>query len=112
MKTYLFSTQVTENSSDFWIDSKIVSNFKVDANDINEAKHKFFDFVYSSSYITISKTQQKKANKIYVDTKEGETKQIGWVFIGSTEIDFGNQWRKRFVSLWVSVNELVNTFNY
>lgn len=54
----------------------------------------FLDFVYSSSYITISKTQQKKANKMYVDTKEGETKQIGWVFIGSTEIDFGNQWRK------------------
>lgn len=44
MKTYLFITQVTENSSDFGIDSKIVSDFKVDANDINEAKQKFFRF--------------------------------------------------------------------
>ena len=111
MKTFLFQTVVTENSSDFWIDRDIVKDFKVSANNLTEAKKAYFEFVKSESYITISKTQQKKANKMYIDTKSGETVQTGFVFIGSTEVEFSNEWKKRFVSLWCTINEFVNPFN-
>lgn len=110
MKQYLFQTTTTENTSDFWIDRNIVNNFIVSANNLNEAKQKYFEFVFDSAYITISKTQQRKANKMYVDTKNGETKQVGFVFVGSTEIEFNYQYKKRYVSLWCVINELNNPF--
>lgn len=110
MRTYLFNTVTTENSSDFWIDRNIVSEFKVQANNLNEAKQKYFEFVENTAYITISKTQQRKANKMYIDTKEGKSIQTGFVFAGSTEIDFNYQWKKRYVYLWCTINELHNPF--
>lgn len=79
MRTYLFNTVTTENSSDFWIDRNIVSEFKVQANNFDEAKQKYFEFVENNAYITISKTQQRKANKMYIDTKEGKSIQTGFV---------------------------------
>lgn len=110
MKTYLFNTVVTENSNDFWIDRNIVSEFKVNANNLSEAKQKYFEYVYDSAFITISKTQQKKANKMYIDTTDGKTLQAGFVFIGSTEIDFDYEYKRRYVSLWCTINELKNVF--
>lgn len=110
MKTYFFKTTVTENSSDFWIDRDIVKNFTVSANSIIEAKNKYFDFVCDSAYINISKTQRTKAKKMYIDTNNGTCKQIGLVFTGSTDIEFNNEWKKRYVSLWCEIYELVNVF--
>lgn len=82
----------------------------VTANSLSEAKQKYFDFVYCSGYITIYKTQQKKANKMYVDTTDGKTVQTGFVFIGSTDIEFNNEYKKRYVSLWCTIYELKNVF--
>ena len=110
MRTYLFSTVTTENSSDFWIDGNIVSDFKVSANNLNEAKQKYFEFVENTAYITISKSQRIKANKMYIYTKDGKTIQTGFVFVGSTDIDFNYQWKKRYASLWCTISEIKNAF--
>lgn len=93
MKTYFFETVAVENSSDFYACSDIVKPFKVEANNINEAKNKYLEFVEDSTCIEISKTQKKKSNKIYIDTKDGKTVQSGYIFIGKTDVDFRGVWK-------------------
>ncbi len=110
MKTFLFNTVTTENKRDFYIDRNIVKDFRVRAKNLHEAKQRYFEFVHDSSYITISKTQRERANKMYIDTDKGATKQVGFVFVGSTEIDFARTLKKRFVLLWCTINEISNPF--
>ena len=44
---------------------------------------------------------------MYVDTKDGNTKQIGYVITGKTEFnDNYYRWVKQYVDLWVRITEV------
>lgn len=98
MKTFLFDTTVTPNSHDFWYDSEYVKNISVNAETISDAKEQYAKIIMERYGIEISKSSRERPHKMYSDT-DGKQVQVGFIFTGMTEIYFGAQLKRRFVSL-------------
>ena len=105
MKTYLFRTTTTENKDDFWIDRNIVRDIEIQAESLKAALEDYYTYVTDECYIEISKSARKNKSPMYRDTENG-TQKVGYVIVGSTEIEFNYHWKKRHVSLWVEIKEL------
>lgn len=103
MANLVFYIITTEVEKDFWIDRDIVTNFYTPFEDLNIALNKWIEHVKNEADISISETAKKRREPIFIDTKNG-AQQIGFIFKGSTEIDFeGRGWKKRHVNLWVEI---------
>ena len=108
MKTYLFNFNICPTDNSWWTTYNKES-FKTAAKDLFEAENNYFEYLSSLGF-EISKTARKKYHKMYRDTKEGISIQVGKVFKASTEIDFDRVWKKRFAEVWTEINVLNNPF--
>lgn len=107
MNIYQFNTTVVPTTDDFWIDAG--DSYTVEAENLNDALEQFYEEVEGSHFISISNNARKRKEPMYIDTKEGNPKQIGYVIKGSTEVEFGSysgDFRKKFVDIWTEVREL------
>ena len=113
MRTYLFKTTTTMkeyNNKKWWIDSNIVRDKYINAENINEALEKYKNLVEEKEYITISNNAIKNKNPMFVDTTNGETKQVGYVITGKMEFQDDNyNWSKQYIDLWVSILTIEET---
>lgn len=111
--TYLFDTVVTMkeyNRDKWWIDSNIVKPLEIVADSIGDALKQYAAIVQDKACIDVSKTAIKNKNKMYRDSKTGETKQVGYVMTGSTLFDKnGSGWSKQFIDLWIEIKTLIDT---
>lgn len=113
MKNYIFKTTATMkeyNNKNWWIDSGIVREIHVTAENIREALKQYRDIVAERYYIEISDTAIKNKFAMYRDRATGEAKQVGYVITGKTEFqkDSG-EWVNQFIDLWVEVLTIVET---
>ena len=49
---------------------------------------------------------------MYIDTKDGKSKQIGYVLIGKTDFqsdDQGTNWISQYIELWVEILTITET---
>ena len=109
MKTYQFETSVVPTTKDFWIDAD--ETYTIEANNLNEALDRFYEEVEMNHYIDISKNAMKTKQPMYIDDKEGNAIQVGYVIKGSTEVDFsdyGSDYRKKYVDIWTTITEINN----
>lgn len=112
---FIFKTTTTMkeyNNAKYWIGSNIVPEIIVTADSVKAALEKWREKVgenYSS--ITVSKNALKTKEPMFVDTVEGDAKQVGYVITGCTEIllDDCYKWVKQYVDLWVTVITVVDT---
>ena len=114
MKNYIFKTTATMkeyNCKKWWIDSGIVGEIRIVAENVREALEKYRAIVEEKHYITISNNAIKNKSEMYVDTANGECKQVGYVITGKTEFQDGEnyKWSTQFIDLWVSVLTVVET---
>ena len=113
MKKYLFKTTATMkeyNNKKWWIDSNIVSDKYINAENLNEALEKYKNLVEKKDYITISNNAIKNKNPMYVDTTDGKTKQVGYVITAKTEFQDDNyKWSTQYIDLWVSILTIEET---
>lgn len=113
MKKYLFKTTATMkeyNNKKWWIDSNIVSDKYINAENLNEALEKYKNLVEKKDYITISNNAIKNKNPMYVDTTDGNTKQVGYVITAKTEFQDDNyKWSTQYIDLWVSILTIEET---
>ena len=109
MKTYLFNFNICPNDNSWWTTYNKES-FQVTAKDLFEAENLYFEYLSNNLGFEISKTARKKYHKMYRDTKEGKSIQVGKVFKASTEIDFDRTWKKKFADVWTEINVLNNPF--
>lgn len=104
MKTYLFSTEtmISERyQQKYWIDRNLIPDIKISAENLDNAIAKFQSHC-EENFIQISNSGLKKRNGIFC----GLDKQIGLIFVASSEIDN----KKIIVNLWVEINEVTNPF--
>ena len=111
---YIFKTNVTMkeyNNQKWWIDSNIVREISVEADNTKEALEKYRKIVTEECYIEISNNAMKNKSPMYVDTKDGETKQIGYVITGKTEFEDRDnyRWSTQYIDLWVRILTVVDT---
>lgn len=113
MKNYIFKTTATMkeyNNKNWWIDSGIVRDIHIAAENIREALTQYRETVVIKSYIEISDRAIKNKSPMYRDTADGEAVQVGWVITGKTEFqrDSG-EWVSQYIDLWVEVLTIVDT---
>lgn len=107
MKEYIFRTNTImkpHNRRYWWIDSDIVTEKRIQADSITAALEEYRKQVEEKHYISISKNAIRNKSAMYVDTKAGEPKQIGYVITGKTEFqkDSG-EWSTQYIDLWVEI---------
>lgn len=113
MKTYLFKTTTTMkdyNNKKWWIDSKIIKDKYINAENINEALEKYRNIVEEKEYITISNNAIRNKHGMFVDTTDGNAKQVGYVITGKTEFQDDNyNWSKQYIDLWIEILTIEET---
>lgn len=114
MKKYLFKTTATMkeyNNKKWWIDSNIVRDKYINAEDINEALEKYQNLVEEKEYITISNNAIKNKNPMFVDTVDGDIKQVGYVVTAKTEFQDNDNytWSTQYIDLWVEILTIEDT---
>lgn len=110
MKTYCFDTKVTMkpyNANRFWINRDYVGYSEITADNLSEALSKWVEKC-EDCCVTISKNAMKNKEPMYIDTKDGESVQVGYVITGQTEIaDYDSRrYTKQYIDLWVTIKEI------
>lgn len=114
MNSYIFKTTATMkeyNNKKWWIDPDFIREIHVIAENMNEALEKYREIVSEKFYTEISKSAIKNKSAMYIDTKSGEQKQVGYVITGKTEFedDSRGRWSTQYIDLWVTVLTIVDT---
>ena len=114
MKKYLFKTTATMkeyNNKKWWIDSNIIRDKYINAENINEALEKYKNLVEEKEYIIISNNAIKNKNPMYIDTPDGETKQVGYVITAKTDFEDRDnyKWSTQYIDLWVTILTIEET---
>lgn len=113
MKKYLFKTTTTMkeyNNKKWWIDSNIVRDKYINAENLDEALEKYRKSVEENEYISISNNAIKNKNPMFIDTTDG-TKQAGYVITGRTEFEDREnyKWSTQYIDLWVNILTIGDT---
>ena len=112
MTNYIFRTYATMkeyNASRYWINSDIVKDFNITAENVNQALTIYADRVKAAAYIDITKNALKTKNPMFIDTEAGPL-QTGFVITGITEIEKDySEWTKQYIDLWVEIITTVDT---
>lgn len=108
MKTYLFNTSATMKENDrgkWWIDRDIIRNKYIAAENVKDALTKYAEAVEKSDYVSISKNALKNKSAMYIDGKDGNAKQTGYVITGKTSFDNDRgQWIDKYIDLWIDIS--------
>ena len=112
--TFIFKTTTTMkeyNSRKWWIDSDIVREIRITAENLRAALEQYREIVAEKHYITISDNAIKNKNPMYIDTPNGEPKQIGYVITGKTDFEDRNnyKWSAQYIDLWVTILTVIDT---
>ena len=114
MKTYQFKTTATMkpyNNKKWWISPDIIPTIIIAADDIKTALVQYQTICEEKHYVRISNNALKQKNPMYVDTKSGETKQVGYVITAITDFEYNRcKWVAQYIDLWVSIDEIHNAF--
>lgn len=108
MNTYRFETETTMkeyNCEKWFIMSDIVRPVEIKADSLKNALEMWREKIIDRDYIEISKNAIKNKNAMYIDDKNGNVQQCGYVITGSTEFDKGDYsgYCKQFIDLWVTI---------
>lgn len=108
---YLFKTNATMkeyNRKNWYIDRDYIRDKIIDAESFKIAFDKYIEEINKEHYDIVSKNAVKNKQPIYIDTKDGGAKQVGFCITASTIFDKGNYrgWSKQYFDLWVEMLEL------
>ena len=112
--TFIFKTTTTMkeyNSRKWWIDSDIVREIRITAENIRAALEQYREIVAEKHYITISDNAIKNKNPLYIDTPNGEPEQIGYVITGKTDFEDRDnyKWSAQYIDLWITILTVIDT---
>lgn len=113
--TYLFKTCATMkpyNNKNWWINSDIIGNLYIDAENVENALTQYQETVREKFYITISNNALKTKNPMYIDTPNGEPKQVGYVITALSDFqdDKRYKWVQQYIDLWVEISIIQDAF--
>lgn len=112
--TYIFKTTATMkeyNNKKWYIDGDIVSDMRIDADSVKNALEIYRERVEEKHYINIFKNALENKSKMFIDTSDESTKQVGYVITGKTEFDKGDYtgYSTQYIDLWITILTVVDT---
>lgn len=107
MNNYIFQTSATMkpyNNKKWWIDNNFIRDKYITAENLAAALVQYCDIVKSKDYAEISPHALQNRQPMYIDTKNGEAKQVGYVITAKTDFqdDCGN-WSIQYIELWITI---------
>ena len=113
MKKYIFKTTTTMkqyNNKKWWIDGGVITEKRIAAENLNEAIVEYVRRVENEHYITISRNAIKNKEPIYIDTKNGEPKQTGYILTGKSDFQYDSgEFSAQYIDLWIDIITTVET---
>ena len=113
MKNFIFRTTTTVkayNDEKWWINGDVVTDKYITAENVTTALEQYRAEVENEHYITISNNALKNKSPMYVDTVNGDPKQVGFVITGKTEFEDDNhKWTAQYIDLWVEIITVIDT---
>ena len=110
--TYIFKTTTTMkpyNNKNWWIDSNIISEKRIEADSVKEALSLYRSEVEENYYITITNHAIKNKSPMYIDTENG-VKQVGYVITGRADFQKNDyKWITQYIELWVTILTVTDT---
>lgn len=110
-KTYLFKTNATMKENDsrnWWIDKDIISDKHITAESLKDALKNYAKAAEENG-VSISENAIKNKNGMYIDMKDGTSKQIGYVITGKTSFENSiGKWIDKYVDLWIDIFVIEN----
>lgn len=111
---FIFKTTTTMkeyNNKKWWIDSDIIREISVNADSLKQALEEYREIVKDKFYIEISNNAIKNKNPMFINTPDGNCKQVGYVITGKTEFEDRDnyKWSTQFIDLWVTVLTVIDT---
>ena len=112
MKNYRFHTVTTMkhyNCDKWWIDRNIVPDMSISADSVKEALNIYREKC-DNHCIEISVSALKRKSAMYRDSKDGTTRQVGYVITAKTGFEdrhYNITWRYEYIELWVEITEQV-----
>jgi hypothetical protein len=97
------------NDKKWWINNDVVRDMRIEAESVKQALKVYQENVKEKDYIIISDNALKTKKPMYVDTKEGNVKQVGYVITGQTEFVDSGRWSKQYIDLWVTIITVIDT---
>ena len=98
------------NSKNWWIDGNIITEKRIEAENITQALKIYQKAVEEKHYICISDNALKNKNAMYIDTEDG-AKQVGYVITAKTDFqdDKSGKWIAQYIDLWIDIITVVDT---
>lgn len=114
MNNYIFKTTTTMkeyNNKKWWIDSDIIREIRIAADNIQEALNQYREIASEKYGVSISTNAIKNKSPMYVDTANGDAKQVGYVITGKTEFEDRDnyKWSTQYIDLWVTILTVIDT---
>ena len=111
---YIFKTTATMkeyNNKKWYIDGDIVSDMRINADSVENALKIYQERVEEKHGISISRNALKNKSDMFIDTPDGDIKQVGYVITGKTEFDKGDYtgYSTQYIDLWVTIITVVDT---
>ena len=103
---YFFKTYTTVKehyNNKYWIDNKIIKDVAIESESLPKAIERYAEIVGKECYIDISKNAIREKQNMYIDDKSGNSKHIGYVFTGKTEIENKMVYLDLWVEIYISV---------
>lgn len=109
---FLFRTQTCMkpyNGKRWYIDSNILPDTRITADSLPDALERFREYAEHSA-ITISKNGIRNREPMFRDSKDGSSRQVGYVITGKTSFqkDDGS-FVEQYIDLWVEILTIVKT---
>lgn len=109
---FLFQTQAfmkPYNSKHWYINRNILSDRRITADSLPDALERYREYA-EHSYITISKNGIRNRQPMFRDSKDGSSRQVGYVITGKTSFqrDDGGL-VEQYIDLWVEILTIVET---
>lgn len=111
---YIFKTTTTMkeyNNKKWWIDGDFVPVIRIAADTVGDALKIYKDQVEEKRSISISRNALRNKSEMFVDTPDGNVKQVGYVITGKTEFAKGDYtgYSTQYIDLWVTIITVVDT---
>lgn len=102
------TTMKEYNNKKWWIDPNIVTPLTIFSETLQEAIRSYVEIVKEKFCIDISKNAIRKKQPMYIGTKTGDSKQVGYVITGKTLFEDRNasKWSEQYIDLWITIKEL------
>ncbi len=94
-------------NENFWQESTL-KNKIIRIDESKNIHNQIAEICKENDYVEFSYKNKPQGN-VFIDTKEGEAKRIGYMYRCKSEIETSTGWKKAFFDVWVTLKKVTDS---